>query len=174
MRRAPAFLFTWLLLTPAAFCQTSPTDTQINQALLNEIRLLRQDLRTTAVTIQRAQIVMYRLQAQTQLVSHATQRVDEARNRCDIAQQEQRRLTILVEQTEPKLLNIQDPKEKRNLEDAVAQLKGNIARSSSDEQNCRSREAEADSALRAEQAKMDGLQDQLDKLDKTLASIGGQ
>jgi chromosome segregation ATPase len=174
MRRVPSFLFTWLLLVPSAFCQAGPTDTQINQALLTEIRLLRQDLRTTAVTIQRAQIVMYRLQAQAQLVSRATQRVDEARNRCNAAQMDQRRLTTLLEQTEPKLLSIQDPIEKKRLEEVVAQVKANLAQVSTDEQNCHARETEADSALRAEQAKLDALQDQLEKLDKALASLGGQ
>jgi chromosome segregation ATPase len=174
MCRVSAIFLAFFLLAPAAFCQAGSTDTQINQALLNEIRLLRQDLRTTAVTIQRAQIVMYRLQAQAQLVSRATQRLDEARNRCNAPQMDIRRVTTLLEQNEPKLLSLQDPIEKKRLEEVVTQLKANLAQLSTDEQNCHPREAEADSALRAEQAKMDGLQDQLDKLDKTLGSLGGQ
>jgi hypothetical protein len=38
-----------------------------------------------------------------------------------------------------------------------------------DQQQCQAREIEATSQLRDEQAKMNELQDQLDKLDKTLA-----
>jgi hypothetical protein len=44
--------------TAAVSCaQTPPQDGQLTQALLAEIRLLRQDLQSTAVAIQRVQLV---------------------------------------------------------------------------------------------------------------------
>ena len=174
MRRSPTLLLTWFLLAPAAFCQGGPPDTQVTQALLNEVRQLRNDLHITAITMQRVQIVMARLQAQAQMVSRATQRLDEVRNRCSTTQQDEKRLTVLIEQNEPRLLSTQDPIEKKRMEDAIAQIKANLAQVSTQEQNCRQQEGEAEIALRAEQVKMDGFQDQLDKLDKTLASLSGQ
>ena len=79
MHRALLLLSTPLLLTAAAFAQTASPDTQLTQALIAEIHQLRQDLQTTAVTIQRVQIVMYRLQTEASLLYRATERLDNAR-----------------------------------------------------------------------------------------------
>jgi chromosome segregation ATPase len=158
-----------LLLCAPAFSQT---DTQLTQALLNEIRGLRQDLQTTAITIQRVQIVMYRLQAQSTLMSRAAQRLDEARNRCTSAQSEQRMFTTQIQQLEEHLRSAQDPMDRKSTEDRLRNFKSNLENMANEETQCRAREADADAQFRAERARMTELEDQLDKLDKALASIG--
>jgi len=62
----------------ACFGQTTPGDSQTLQALLSEVRQLRQDLQTTTIAAQRAQILLYRLQGQEAAVARASQRIDEA------------------------------------------------------------------------------------------------
>jgi hypothetical protein len=60
-----------LLIATGAGAQTVSPETQALQALVVEIRQLRLDLQTTTITTQRAQVVLYRLQSQTALVTRA-------------------------------------------------------------------------------------------------------
>jgi hypothetical protein len=98
--------------------------------MLTEIRQLRHDLQTTAATIQRVQIVMYRLQAEAALMDRATQRLDQARAGCSQGQMQRKRLAAQIEQ--------------------------------------------AETQFRVEQATMNDLQAQLDKLDRLLAGSASQ
>jgi hypothetical protein len=96
------FAFLLPLCTVASsFAQTQPQDMQVAQALLTEIRLLRQDLQATAATIQRVQLVMFRVQTAAATLNRATQRLDEARNRCNYIQPQRKMLTVQIEGGEP-------------------------------------------------------------------------
>src|ERR1017187_8518833 len=103
--RASTLILAALLITSTALAQTGPPDTQLTQAMLAEIHQLRQDLQTAAATIQRVQIVMYRLQAPTALVSNEIGRRDETHGQCASMKQRQRFLTMQVEQIEARLRN---------------------------------------------------------------------
>ncbi len=81
MNRSSLFVLGLLLLSTACFGQTTPGDSQTLQALLSEVRQLRQDLHTTTIAAQRAQILIYRLQGQEAAVARASQRLDEAREK---------------------------------------------------------------------------------------------
>jgi chromosome segregation ATPase len=163
-----------LLLAAPAFAQSGSTDSQLTQALLTEIRLLRQDLQTTAITIQRVQIVMYRLQAETTLMSRATLRLDDARSKCSQAQVQRKNMATEIERTEERQRSTQDPAERKQAEQTLPRLKGGLEMWTNEEQQCQAREAEAETQFRAEQAKLNELQDQLDKLDKVLAGYTGK
>jgi chromosome segregation ATPase len=167
MRRALILL----ALSLPALAQTSSPDTALTQALLTEIRQLRQDLQTTAATIQRVQIVMYRLQAQSGLLSRATQRLDDARTRCTVAQNQQRNFTTQIQQMEERLRANIDPAERKQVEEQLRRSKSSLEMFGNEEQQCRAREAEADSQFRVERAKLSDLEDQLDKLDKVLGGV---
>ena len=163
-------LILFLAMAMAAAAQApAPSDAPILQALLTEIRELRQDLQTTAAAIQRVQIVMFRVQTEAQFLSRATQRVDEARNRCNNAQQQKRFLATQIEQLEARRSNPQTAADQA-LADNIARLKANLESMGTEEQQCQAREIEASAQLRDEQNKMNDLQDQLDKLDKALAA----
>jgi chromosome segregation ATPase len=161
-----------LLLAGPAFAQSASTDSQLTQALLTEIRLLRQDLQTTAITIQRVQIVMYRLQAETTLMSRATHRLDEARTKCSQAQVQRKDIANQIELAEERQRNAQNPAERKDAEQMIPRFKSAVEMLTNEEQQCQAREAEAETQTRAQQAKLNDLQDQLDKLDKVLAGTG--
>src|SRR5215813_5580838 len=67
----------FLLVTPSAFGQTSPSDSQGLQALLLEVRQLHNDLQTNTATTLRTQILFFRIQTQQTAVTDASRRVDE-------------------------------------------------------------------------------------------------
>jgi hypothetical protein len=152
----------------AAFAQT---DNQPLQALLNEVHQLRVDLQTTAVTMQRVQIVLYRLQSQTSLVTRTSSQLDQARSQLGFTQTQKKTMTAQVQQMEESQRNSQDPAERKRLQDALTQVKMNLDRVTAEEQRFQSMQIDAETQWRAEQAKLADLQDQLDRLDKVLDSF---
>ena len=66
----------------------------MNQAMLAEIRQLRNDLQTAAATIQRVQIAMYRLQSQEAVMERVTRRRDQLRDQCTQIRQQQKELAL--------------------------------------------------------------------------------
>src|SRR5271168_1922446 len=99
MLRNAFFLFGAAIQVVPMFAQPG-SDSQVAQALVSEIRELRQDLLTTAATIQRVQIGMYRLQAEAGLLDKATQRFDQARMVCKQAEAQQKSAQSQIEQVE--------------------------------------------------------------------------
>ena len=162
-----------LALGLPAVAQTSSPDSPVLEALLTEIRGLRQDLQTTAATIQRVQILMFRVQTEAQFVSRASDHADQARQMCNNLQQQRTALSQEIARLEA---NPPDnvPGRGASTADNLARLKSNLESTGVMEQQCRSREIDANSQLHDEQAKMNDLQDQLDKLDKTLSALGRQ
>ena len=156
------------------FAQTLLPDSQATQSVLTEIRQLRHDLQITAATIQRVQIVMYRLPAEAALMDRATQRLDQARAGCSQGQMQRKRLAAQIEQAETRTRNVQNPSDQKAAEEILSNLKASDEIWLSQEQECQIEQTEAETQFRAEQAKMNDLQAQLDKLDRLLAGSVSQ
>ncbi len=157
-----------LLISPAGFGQTPPADSQTLQALLAEMRQLRQELRTTTVAAQRVQIFLYRLQIQEGAVERAQRRVDEARSTLSQTQLEMKMMAYTIKEIEDKVSNAQNSIERKRQEDLLAKFKAELESQQNSEQQSQARESEAEQDLKTEQAKLNALQDQLDRLDKSL------
>jgi chromosome segregation ATPase len=160
-----------LIAVTTAAAQTASPDTQALQALVTEIRQLRQDLQATTIATQRVQIALYRLQTQTALVTRAASRLDDLRSSLGNVQSEKKTQSLRVQQMEESLKTTQNPAERKTMEDWLANEKPNLERTAADEQRLQSREIDAETQFRAEQAKLADLQDQLDRLDKLLDSF---
>src|SRR5437868_4201738 len=80
MQRSCLLLLALLLTANRSFGQSGSTDSQTLQALLAEVRQLHHDLQTTTLAAQRAQILLYRLQAQQSVVRRMQERVDDPRS----------------------------------------------------------------------------------------------
>src|SRR5664279_3859484 len=113
-------VFVVLLATPAGAQNASP-DTQALQALVTEIRQLRQDLQSTTIVTQRVQIVLYRLQTQTALATHASSRLDDARASLGNAQSETKRVTGFIPLMEEDTKGTQDAAQRKAKEETLAQ-----------------------------------------------------
>jgi chromosome segregation ATPase len=161
-----------LLRTTGVVAQTAPADSQMTQAVLSEIRQLRQDLQATAAIIQRVQIVVYRIQAQESLLDRATQRLETARNVCKGSEMQRKHFATQIERTEATKRNAQNTSDRQAAEEMLANLKSSAEMFASEAGDCQRDQVDAEIQVRAEQAKMSELQDQLDKLDKVLAGDG--
>jgi len=166
-----SFLPLALLLVSTAFAQTNPADSDTLKALLTEVRQLRQDLRTTTVAAQRAQILVYRTQAQESVVRRLQERVDDARSKLAQIQSELKRLTQAIKRDEDLLDHTDNPATRKDLEQEIIQIKARQEMQASVEQETQAKVIESEEQLRLEQAKLGGLQDQLDRLEKLLESF---
>ncbi len=164
-----SFLPLFLLLASTAFAQTNTTDSETLKALLTEIRLLRHDLQTTTVAAQRAQILVYRAQAQESVVRRMQERVDDTRSKLGQIQFEEKDRAATIKQIEEKKNASETPAtEQKQLEDVLLQIKARLDADANKEQEMQAKLIESEEQLRLEQAKLGGLQEQLDRLEKLL------
>ena len=148
--------------------QTPTSDSRTLQSILEEVSKLRQDLQTTSATVQRMQILLYRVRNQMDVVARATQRLDEARAGATQAKFQRTELAHRVKQQEEFLERTQDPASRKEIEDELARLKDWMEKTAGSEPEAQAKEAECTNELRLEQAKLNELQDRLDRLDKKL------
>lgn len=175
MRRSLLVLPSLLLISMPLFGQSTPSDSQTLQALLAEVRQLRHDLQTTTVAAQRAQILIYRVQAQESVVRRMQERVEEARSRLAQVHVEQNNRVASIKQIEEKKGRSEtSPTEKKDLEDVLTQIKARFDADANKEAEIQATITDAEDRLRMEQAKLDGLQEQIDRLDKTLESTNSR
>jgi hypothetical protein len=93
----------FLGLPKAAMGQTAASDTQTLQALLSEVRALRQELRLSLNRTQSMQILLVRFQMQEGVIAHASDRLNEARQRLSDTRIHQNEMAIEVKRLEDSL-----------------------------------------------------------------------
>ena len=168
MLRTTFLALSLLLSSRDVFGQTDSTDSQTLQALLAEVRQLRHDLRTTTLAAQRAQILIYRVQAQESVVRRLQERVDDSHSKISKIQTEQKRLAAGLKQLEDSLEHAESQAARKEDEQGLRQVKARLDLEASNEQEAETKLTEAEAQLRLEQAKLDRLQDELERLDKAL------
>lgn len=171
------FCFLAILLiatTAAAVGQTASSDTQTLKALLAEVRQLRHDLQTTAATTQRVQIILYRLQLQQQTVARANQHLSDTRIKLSDSEHRKNDMEMGLKQTETTISSSQNPAEVEHAQEVLPVMKSRLEFSESEEQQAQSQEAEDEEQLRTEQAKLDELNDLLDRYYNALEKTGSE
>lgn len=162
-------LLGFLLISAPAFGQTTSSDSQTLQSILAELRQLRQELAATALTTQRMQIVLYRLQAQEAAVSRLSQRLDDARSELAQLQAEGKRGAADIKRQE-EFVDRADTSaaDRKAIEAVLPQQKARLEAVQTQEQQQQAKESEIRDQLRLEQAKLDTLQEDLANLEKAL------
>jgi hypothetical protein len=159
------------LVEGAALAQTAQTESQWREALLTEVRQLRQAMQTSTIAAQRIQISLYQLQTQLLAVARATQRFDDARSKVAQAELTRKRSAAHVERLESLQSQTDDQRERKNRELDLRGAKGELEMCTSEEQQLRTIESEAMAQVQLEQVKLAELQDRLNQLDKALGNI---
>ena len=172
-RLAPVILILLLFPARATSGQTATTDSQTLQALLAEVRLLRHDLQSSNAMTARAQIALYRLQREDEAVARATQYLSDARLKLAQAESERNKKAIQIQSDKAAASHSDAPDAQAHFEEVVLpELKSEFEMLQRQEQQARAVEAEAEQQLRDEQAKLDGLNDLLDRYNNTLEEVG--
>jgi myosin heavy subunit len=172
MRRTHFFILVVFGMATATFAQTTSSDSQILQALLTEVRQLRQDLQASLTRMQSAQILLSRLQIQEVAVTRASQQVDETRSKLAEVQLVQKSqaakvasLTSLKDEVSAnpeQQGDVQDVQEKLNSAQSDLNATTDLA------QQRQAIEIEAEQQLRTAQDKLNSLENQLDELVKDI------
>jgi chromosome segregation ATPase len=170
LRRACAVLC--FLLPTVAFPQSDAPDTQQSlKAIADEIHLLREQLQMVSVLSERAQIALYRLQGQQLAVTSARQRVDSTRSRVSRIEADQRDISSKIQKDKEEQQQTKDASEQKYYDGAIAQLNSTLANLRQQQGEAQTVQSEAEADFRAEQDKLDNLQNLLDNLDKSLTAL---
>lgn len=176
MRSAIVVVVSLLALGTPAFGQSSASESQTLQQLLQEVKQLRQDMRTGIVSMQRAQLLFFRMQAQEAVVARAQQRLDSANAALDRAQ----RMRTGIENefkydtdhdTEDAT---QNAAERQRIEQELPRVKEQLDAAAAAEQQAQGNVMAAKDQLQVEQGKLAELQSELDRIDKSLEQLTKQ
>lgn len=161
-------MFLWAAVVGAAFAQAASTDSQTLQALLDEVRQLRQDLKANAALGQRSQLLISRLQIQQSAVDKAAQRLDEARVKLAQVENEGKDISTMIKYRENQQTNSANPAESAAHAQEITRLKAGLDKLPSLAQERQAAVTTSEDQLRTEQAKLAAIQDELDQIDKAL------
>ena len=168
MRRTYFFIVVVFGMATATFAQTTSSDSQTLQALLTEIRQLRQDLQVSLTRIQSAQILLSRLQIQQVSVSRASQHLDDARSKLAEVQ-------VVIRSEAAEIKHYEDSGDHAaQVEDALNRAKADLEASTILAQQRQSTETDAEQQMRTEQDKLDMLESRLDELVGKIGSPSAQ
>jgi DNA repair exonuclease SbcCD ATPase subunit len=168
MRQAVFLVLAVFGLSATAYGQAAPSDPQTLQALLTEVRVLRQELRSSLARIQTAQILLSRLQTQQTVVTHALDRLDAARAKLETAQDRRQHEAIDYKRLEDSQSSDASPAQQKILEDELVHFKSELEASTAAEQQAQAIENECEQQLRNEQDKLDAINAQLDEILKSI------
>jgi hypothetical protein len=158
----------------ATFGQAPSPDSQTLQALLTEVRALRQDLRISLARVQSAQILLSRLQIQQAAVTRASEHLDDSRSKLAEVQVVQKSETAELKHFQDALIVADSPEQQKEVQDSINRVQGDLDASASVEQQRQTTEIDAEQQLRTEQAKLDALETQLDDLVKKVGEPSEQ
>lgn len=156
----------------ASLGQTTSSDSQAQQALLTEVRDLHKDLQVSLTRIERAQILLSRLQIQEEAVTRASQHLDDARSKLAEIQ------TVLKsEAAEIGQLEGHSPVPGENpgqVEEALNRAQADLEVSTNLKQQRQAAADEAEQQFRTEQERLKRFETQLDELVKNVGNFSGQ
>jgi chromosome segregation ATPase len=164
-----SLLFLVLAQQFAARAEPPLSEAQVAEATLAEIRELRKDLRQTAAIAQRARILIYRLHIQRTAADKASAGLEEARESCAASEMQMNSMRQQLEH--PETAGRTDTGG-QSTDEAIAQLRSALADLTQQAGQCQASLVELESRLQTEQAKLRGLDDQLEELDQALAVVG--
>jgi DNA repair exonuclease SbcCD ATPase subunit len=122
---------TFLILSLFSFsrplpAQTTEPQTRTMEAVLSEIRQLRQDLQAAAVATRKAQIVIYRLQLQADVLERATQRLENTKGELAQLDSQKKSLTEQIKQLEEMKDRPENEQRRKQFEDYLTNSKANL------------------------------------------------
>ena len=170
MRRAFLCLTALSAISACAFGQASSSDSQTLQALLTEVRALRQELRASLNRTQSAQILLARFQVQEGVVAKASDRLNDARQKLLDTHVEQREVTAELKRLEEELNAAENAQQQADLQDRIKHIKSDLEIAGNIAQQRQATEIQAERQLRDEQDKLAAIEGQLDELIRAMGS----
>jgi chromosome segregation ATPase len=168
MYRLSFLLLVLPVLSSPAMGQTNSKDSQTLQALLTEVRQLRQDFEATVVVAHKMQVLIYRLQTQNATVTRLSRSVDDAHADVNQLKNERDKLAVDIRQHEDFVnSNLNASGDRKAVEDALPGLKEKLASLDDQLQQAQKEESTAQEQLQPEMAKLNSLEAEFDRLEES-------
>jgi chromosome segregation ATPase len=168
MYRLSFLLLVLPVLSSPAMGQTNSKDSQTLQALLTEVRQLRQDFEATVVVAHKMQVLIYRLQTQNATVTRLSRSVDDAHADVNQLKNERDKLAVDIKQHEDFVnSNLNASGDRKAVEDALPGLKEKLASLDDQLQQAQKEESTAQEQLQSEMAKLNSLEAEFDRLEES-------
>lgn len=172
MRRILFFVGCFLLATYGLgqSTQSTQTEPQGMQGLIAEVRLLRKDLQAANGNALKAQILLQRVQFQQASVVRASERLSDARRRLTDMQRHRTEVGATLKRFEEALENTEtsSSEDRKQVQAEISARKQELEALAAVEQQQQTAEIEAEEQVRTEEAKLNELEDRLDRLEKDL------
>ena len=160
-----------LFVSASGLGQSTATESPGMQALVAEVRQLRMDLQATNGNALKVQILLQRLQLQETAVARTSERLIAARERLTDMQRHRTEVAALLKRSEELVENTETSSEDRKRFQAeISARKQELEAIAAVEQQRQAAEMEAEEQLRTEQAKLNELEERVDRLEKALDS----
>ena len=170
MLRATFLFLSLVSVAPSSPAQTADPQTRTMEALLSEIRQLRQDFEAAATATRKAQIILYRLHVQAGVVERATERLERVRNGLAQMESQKKYLTEQLKRFEEMKDQSETEQQKKRVEENILEFKASLETIGPEGQELEAKQMELETDLRTEQAKWDRFQDELDRLENSLGN----
>jgi len=112
--------------------------------------------------------VIYRLHTQQAVVARATERLENARTALDQMQAQEKHEVAQIQRWEGMKDRIQNDQERKQFEDTLSELRAQMETWGTQELELQTQVIALEQDLRIQQAKMDRLLDELERLDNSL------
>jgi len=168
MRRTLFCMSALLAISASAFGQAALSDTQTLQALLSEVRALRQELRAALNGTQSMQILLARFQVQEGVVAKASDRLNESRQKVFDTHVHQKELAVEAKRLEDALNGADTPQQQADLQERIKHAKSELEVVANIAQQQQTAEIQAEQQLRDEQDKLAAIENHLDELVRTM------
>ncbi len=157
------------LLPPATHAQAvAPSNSGTLDAVVREIRLLRQTIERQAVSNGRAQLLMARLTLVDQRAARARAAVDRLESEVTSAERERAQLVIDSRQAARSLEQVTDPDRRQQLESELQRIRARLMEAETQHSRAESRLAQARRDLDTETGRYEELERWLTDLDRQL------
>lgn len=153
-----SIILCFLFLSASGLGQSTADESQGMPALVAEVRQLREDLQTSSGYALKAQVLLYRPQAQQAAVARASKHLNDARASLAKTQERRRAVGSSLKRNQEPIDNAEtaeiSPMDRKQVQGESSRLKEELENLAAEEQ------------LRTEQAKLGGLEDRVDRLEQ--------
>src|SRR5215467_1065248 len=171
MHRSWLVLLSLFVVSALGFGQAASNDSQGMEALVAEVRQLRKDLQASNGNALKAQVLLFRLQVQETTVARVSQQLNEARGKLADTQRHRTAIFERLKRLQDALDNTEiSPADRKQIQYEVSASKAELENLATEEQQRQTAELQAEEQLRTEQAKLNELEDRVDRLEKDLTS----
>ena len=159
-----------LCFSSSAPCQIADPQTKTMEAVLSEIRQLRQDLRAAAIATRKAQIVIYRLHVQQGVLERTMERRDNVKDQLAQLQNQKKYQADQIAQLEEMSDKAATEQMRQQYAGSAERLRSELGLWAAREQELQTELIELETELRTERGKWEYLEAELDRLENSLES----